>query len=81
MKYKIMMHRQISLKVREGGIPPDLKISKFGRYWWFWMPVARRGAGRFRLGEYVVFSFKWLCFSVELIFWPDNLFCCPKMEA
>lgn len=67
---------------KSGRLTPDEKIgkewkmiqeegtTKFGFYWWSWLPKFGRNNGRFAMEDQCVhFDVSWLFFGVTLYFW------------
>lgn len=43
---------------------------RFGRWWWFWLPMVNHNDGKFSRREVVDWTLCWLCFAVNVTFWP-----------
>ncbi len=72
MPYKVTVS-----KCRAGRVQPDDVIGeyenpKYGFYWWFWKPRYVSNGGKFKREECVDVGLQWLCFSIGLIFWPNQ---------
>lgn len=73
MGYLITLSNVVSGRVKPDDIIDyDFERPKFGFYWWFWKPTFQTNGGKFKKKQVVDISLQWLCFSMGLIFWPNN---------
>jgi len=73
MKYNVTISKVMAGRVQPDDIiDHDFENPKYGFYWWFWVPRYRSNGGKFTYDQVVDVSIQWLCFSVGLIFWPNN---------
>ena len=71
MKYKVTSSFVMSGRL-DGDSDFDFESSRFGFYWFYFMPSISHNKGSFKKGECVDIGICWLCFIVGLTFWPNR---------
>ena len=72
MKYRILISKGIAGKILQTDDIEDFSKSKFGRYWFYWLPSINRNGGKFSKNQVVDVDIIWLCFWFGLMFCPTS---------
>lgn len=70
--YTFTVSRGIAGRIAKDDIIEDFENSRYGFYWWFWLPVYMSNGGSIKRREVVDISVSFLCFWCGVILWPKN---------